>query len=216
MSVAPFPSKKERRVHETRRQVVGLSRVATQPQWVMGMSIQSGKYRNETWRNERGISVPELVRKNSAEKTQHFSAGPAHGTDRFIGAEVFAPLTTRELHREVQCVVLSFSTGEIVEDTQASPRAIETVRSGEGGMSLKTFVNLCRANVRVRAMVAPLLGYGLESDPEVVHAISTLFNHLVRIDSPDTNAGGGPPASGNSAHGVSPSFAVGDLFEAEA
>lgn len=92
------------------------------------------------------------------------------------------PLTTQELTKEVQCVVLAFSTRDVIDDTQASQRAIENIRNGESGMSLKTFVNLCRANARARAMVAPLLGYGDESDPNVVQAISVLLNQLVRPD----------------------------------
>lgn len=129
------------------------------------------------------------------------------------------PLTTRELTKEVQTVVLAFPARDVVDDTQASIRAIENVRNGESGMSLKTFVNLCRANPRARAMAAPLLGYGDESDPNVVQAISVLLNQLVRSDtgSPDVRNDGHPKAplgDGENPYGE-PQLAIGDLFEGD-
>ena len=107
-------------------------------------------------------------------------------------------LTTQALTKEVQSLVLQFPTAQVVEDTQASIRAIENVRNGESGMSLKTFVNLCRANPRARALVGPLLGFGCETDPNVVQAISVLMNQLVREPAADDD----PPAPMH-----------GDLFE---
>lgn len=123
---------------------------------------------NDRWPH-RGIVRRDRPRNLYAEKTQHSSA-------------TFPPLTTQQLTREVQGIVLSFRTADVVDDTQASLRAIENVRNGESGMSLKTFVNLCRANPRARAMAAHMLGYGCESDPDVVQAISVLMNRLVRED----------------------------------
>lgn len=107
------------------------------------------------------------------------------------------PLTTQQLTRECQVLALAFSTREVVEDTQASLRAVENVRNGESGMSLKTFVNLCRANPRARALAAPLLGYGDECDPDVVQAISVLLNQLVRDDSPHCAGDGGDDVAGD-------------------
>jgi hypothetical protein len=91
-----------------------------------------------------------------------------------------APLTTQQLTKEVQAIVLAFPTRDVVDDTQGSQRAVENVRNGESGMSLKHFVNLCRANPRARALAGPLLGFGCETDPNVVQAISVLMNQLVR------------------------------------
>jgi hypothetical protein len=127
---------------------------------------QSTKYRATVPAFERGTVRNSSARKSSSEKAQTTSALP--------------PLTTQDLTKACQSVVLQFRTTDVVEDSQASLRAIENIRNGESGMSLKTFVNLCRANVRVRAMVGPLLGYGIESDPDVVQAISILMNKLAR------------------------------------
>lgn len=96
----------------------------------------------------------------------------------------YEPLTTQQLTKEVQAIVLAFPTRDVVEDTQGSQRAIENVRNGESGMSLKAFANLLRANPRARALAAPLLGYGCETDPNVVQAISVLMNQLVRSEMP--------------------------------
>ena len=130
------------------------------------MESQSTIARTSSLRDGRGNLRHSQRRNLYAENPHHSSALPT--------------LTTQELTKEVQCIVLAFGTTEVVEDTQASLRAIENVRNGESGMSLKTFVNLCRRNARARALAGPLLGYGCESDPNVVQAISVLMNQLVR------------------------------------
>lgn len=152
------------------------------------MSAPLGKFSSRLARDPRG-RVPQIQPwKLSAEKAQQTSALP--------------PLTTQELTRECQVLALNFSTNEIVDNSQASLRAIENIRNGESGMSLKTFINFCRANPRAREMVKPLMGYGDECNPAVVQAISVLMNQLVRHDEDS------PTASGSDAQHA----AAGDLF----
>jgi len=162
---------------------------------VATMEGQSTKFRGTLLSERRGTARHSMRRNLYAENPQNTSA--------------MSTLTTQELTKEVQCLVLQFRTNEVVEDTQASLRAIENIRNGESGMSLKTFVNLCRRNPRARALVAPMLGYGLESDPNVVQAISILMNHLVRTD--DVVAA--EPDSSDELADDEGNLAVGDLFE---
>lgn len=82
-------------------------------------------------------------------------------------------------------------------------------------MSLKAFVNLCRANPRARAMVAPLLGYGDESDPNVVQAISVLLNQLVRPEGPTSEARLERAPQSSDCPDDESNPVIGDLFEGE-
>jgi hypothetical protein len=138
----------------------------TAQQWVTGMGDQSTIARTTLAREQRGTILRGRAWKSASLKAQNTSS--------------LRSLTTQEITKEVQGIVLQFPTVEVVEDTQASLRAIENIRNGDSGMSLKTFVNLCRANPRARALASAMLGFGAESDPEVVQAISVLMNQLVR------------------------------------
>lgn len=143
--------------------------------------------------NVRVISVPS----KGSEKTHHSSAHSATS---------LAPLTTQALTKELRGIVLQFRTQEVVDHTQSSLRAIENVRNGESGMSLKAFVNMCRSSPKARTLAGPLLGYGDESDPNVVQAISVLLNALVHEPAPNGMAS-------SDGDGATPqSDAIADLF----
>jgi hypothetical protein len=88
-------------------------------------------------------------------------------------------MTTHEVIREVQGIVLQFPIKQIAAQAGSTPRAIENVRNGESAMSLRNFFNLCRANPRIRALAAPLMGLE-ETDPDFVQGMSLLINSLSR------------------------------------
>lgn len=163
-----------------------------------GRGTLAAERRGSLARDRRGIAQHSQLRNLYAENSHHSSA--------------LCTLTTQELTKEVQCMVLGFPTREVVEDTQASLRAIENIRNGDSGMSLKTFVNLCRRNPRARAMVAPMLGYGLESDPNVVQALSVLLNELVRPDAVTSEVS---PRDTQTCAGEGIDPVTGDLFDGD-
>jgi hypothetical protein len=90
-----------------------------------------------------------------------------------------APLTTDQVIKEVQGVVLQFPTKQVAAQAGSCPKAVEKVRNGENAMILRNFLNLCRANPRARAQLVRLAGYE-ETDPEFVEGLSLLMNSLSR------------------------------------
>jgi hypothetical protein len=110
-----------------------------------------------------------------------------HGSGARKPASLFAnkssalpPLSTSELIRETQCIVLQFPTHQVAEEQGASPRAIENQRNGESAISLRNAINWARRNPRVRARFMYLMGCESETDPDFVQGISLLFNEFVR------------------------------------
>lgn len=130
------------------------------------------------------------------------SAGKLRGQKAPNSSEL-PPLTTPQVIRGVQSIVLQFPIKQIADEAGSTPRAVENVRNGECAMSLRNFFNLCRANPRVRALAAPLMGLE-ETDPDFVQGMSLLMNSLVRQR--------GMPAPTDDFAGGDEEPAAGDLF----
>ena len=162
------------------------------------MGEQSGKLRTTVgW---------ELPLKSSAPKANNSSA--------------LSPLTTSDVIRETQCIVLKYGTARAAEEQGASPRAIENQKNGESAISLRNMLNWCRVNPRVRAEFMALMGCDCETDPDFVQGISLLMNKFVRERTSEasvvSNGGEGalPGRFLPELAGDAPSVA-GDLFESD-
>lgn len=80
-------------------------------------------------------------------------------------------LGRQALIREWQCIILPFSIKQSAEEQDATDRAVESQRNGESAASLLAAVNQARANPRVRADLARLIGVpGHYGDPDFMEA----------------------------------------------
>lgn len=111
---------------------------------------------------------------------------------------VLPPLTTSQLVRETQDIVLRFPIKEMAEDQGATTRAVESQRNGESAMSLRAAVNMCRSNARARAMFARMIGIpGQCSDPDFMEGLEKVVDYYRRQqlqDSPAPAPDDQPPA----------------------
>lgn len=91
------------------------------------------------------------------------------------------PLTTAELNRETQCIVLQFHTEQASDEQGAGIRAIELQKNGESGISTKGLINWARRNARVRAEVARLIGLtGRVTDPDFMEGMAKVAASIIR------------------------------------
>jgi hypothetical protein len=153
--------------------------------------------------NKRGI-----VLRGRNGTIQGTSSGSFRGVNPH-NSSALPPLTTSELTRETQCIVLSFPTSQVADEQGASMRAIENQRNGESSISLRNAINWCRRNPRVRARFMQLMGCECETDPDFVQGISLLFNEFVRAQQSDGACG--PTGGVDGARDV-PKCVTGDLF----
>jgi hypothetical protein len=139
------------------------------------MGEQPGKNRTSLRGSQRETVPGTSARKSSSLFTKNSSPLP--------------PLSTAELIRETQGIVLQFPTYQVAEEQGASPRAIENQRNGESAISLRNAINWARRNPRVRARFMYLMGCESETDPDFVQGISLLFNEFVRLRTSDASSG---------------------------
>lgn len=90
------------------------------------------------------------------------------------------PLSTAELIRETQAIVLHFPIKEMADQQGAATRTVESQRNGESAISFRGAVNMCRANPRARAMVARLIGIpGQCSDPDFMEGLEKIVEYYI-------------------------------------
>lgn len=138
------------------------------------MSEQSTKFRTENVRSNGGTPA----------RAQHGTdAGPEarKTSSQFASLASLPPLSTRELNRETQCLVLRFPTAQVAEEQGACMRAVESQKNGESGISTVKLINWARRNAVVRAEVARLIGMtGRVTDPEFMQGLTKVLDYIVR------------------------------------
>ena len=87
----------------------------------------------------------------------------------------------QDLIREVQGIVLQFSTKEMAQYQDSTERAVESQRNGESAMSLLAAANASRTNPRVRAMFARLFGItGPMADADFAEGYDRMMDFFIR------------------------------------
>lgn len=142
--------------------------------WVMEMGIQLGKSHTSLVRRGDGTLPRTTAQKSSSQTANNTSELP--------------PLTTSELIKETQCIILQFPLAQVAEEQGNCPRAIEAQRNGESSVSFLKAINWCRRNPRVRAQIMRLMGCDAETDPDFVQGLSLLINAYVRNDGNEDEA----------------------------
>lgn len=123
------------------------------------------------------------------------------------------PLSTRELNRETQCIVLQFPTDQVAEEQGACARAIENQKNGDSGISAKNLINWARRNSRVRAEVARLIGLsGAVTDPDFMEGAEGIAKYYVRQLMGDFPGHPGPLGCNSDAGDEDQDLVTGDLF----
>lgn len=85
--------------------------------------------------------------------------------------EALPKIGRQQLIREWQCAILPFPVKQSADEQDATDRAVESQRNGESACSLLAAVNQARANPRVRAALARLIGVpGHYGDPDFMEA----------------------------------------------
>lgn len=103
------------------------------------------------------------------------------------------PLGRNDLIRVVQAIVLQFPIKEAAEHQDATTKAVESQRNGDSAMSLLAAANMCRSNVRARALFAPLFGFtGCYTDPDFMEGMEKLALGYLRQQQTEFTS---PPAS---------------------
>jgi len=137
------------------------------------VAFQPGKFRNGLPR-QAPVSLPDRARGT-------FVGSDARKSSSQNTKETSEPLSTPELTRECQLILLEFSTAQAAEEQGATPRAIESQRNGESGISTRSLINWARRNARVRAHVARLIGLtGPMTDPDFMEGLSQVAGYFTR------------------------------------
>lgn len=150
------------------------------------MTEQLTKFRSEDVRQQRGT----LARG---------ARGTLPGTDAQKSSSLLAkhaslePMSTRQVNRATQCIVLQFSTEQAAEEQGSCLRAVEQQKNGESGISTVKLINWARRNARVRAEVAALIGLsGRVTDPEFMEGLTKVLDYICeqeRHDDAEHHAG---------------------------
>jgi hypothetical protein len=104
---------------------------------------------------------------------------PAGGARRVVGenannssSQPLPALGRNDLIREWQGIVLQFPLKQAAEEQDATRQAVEKQRNGDSAASLLAAVNQARANPRVRAAVARLIGMPSQwGNPDFMQAL---------------------------------------------
>lgn len=93
-------------------------------------------------------------------------------------------VSTAELVDFVKRRALKYTIKELCQITGLSEKAVINLRLGEAGASAQTISTWCRNDPEFRAEYFYWCGGLLESDPEMVAALTIAINRIVRRDRP--------------------------------
>lgn len=146
----------------------------------------------------RGKRLAANRRKSSSQNANNISSLP--------------PLRRSEFIREVQELATEVPLGQAMDEQNAVARTIENQRAGESGIQSLALLNWGRANPRVRARIARLIGLsGAVTDPDFMEGAEKLADYFARqaLGIPEHE----DPSSCHSAGDEDQDLATGDLFE---
>jgi hypothetical protein len=142
----------------------------------MVMGDQLGKFGTKLPHGAHGSLLAEVHGKRIGATSRKSSSPNAKRTS------VLPPLTRTEFIRQTQEILCEFPSTQAAEEQDATPRAVESQRNGESGISSLRLINWARRNARVRAHVARLIGLSESiTDPDFMQGASLVADYFARM-----------------------------------